>query len=116
MLNSDKLRRRAEFTRVYERGARLHGRFMTCFVLPNGLDSPRLGIAASRKIGTAVTRNKAKRRIRELFRTNKPLKTIDIVFVPRREMVTAAWSDLEADYRAALQRIERADGRLFSRR
>jgi ribonuclease P protein component len=116
MLNSDKLRRRAEFTRVYERGARLHGRFMTCFALPNGLDSPRLGIAASRKIGTAVTRNKAKRRIRELFRTNKPLKTIDIVFVPRREMVTAAWPDLEADYRAALQRIEKADGRLFSRR
>jgi ribonuclease P protein component len=110
MLNSYKLRRRAEFTRVYERGARLRGRFMTCFALSNGLDSPRLGIAASRKMGTAVTRNKAKRRIRELFRTNKPLKTIDIVFIPRRELVSAAWPDVIADYRAALRRIEKANG------
>ena len=101
-----KLRRRAEFTEVYERGMRLRGRFMTCFALPNGLDAPRLGIAASRKIGNAVMRNRAKRRVRELFRANKPLKSIDIVFVPRRELVSAAWSDLEADYRAALQRLK----------
>ena len=101
-----KLRRRAEFTEVYDRGMRLRGRFMTCFALPNGLDAPRLGIAASRKIGNAVMRNRAKRRVRELFRANKPLKSIDIVFVPRRELVSAAWSDLEADYRAALQRLK----------
>jgi len=101
-----KLRRRAEFTKVYERGMRLRGRFMTCFALPNGLDAPRLGIAASRKIGNAVMRNRAKRRVRELFRSNKPLKSIYIVFVLRRELVSAAWSDLEADYRAALQRLK----------
>jgi ribonuclease P protein component len=105
MATNGRLRRRAEFTRVYERGARLRGRFMTCFALPNGLDSPRLGIAASRKIGNAVTRNRAKRRIRELYRQAKPLKPIDIVFVPRRELVLATWPDLEADYRAALRRL-----------
>src|SRR6266576_356469 len=105
-MSTQKLRRRSEFTRVYERGTRLRGRFMTCFALPNGLDAPRLGIAASRKIGNAVMRNRAKRRVRELFRANKPLKSIDIVFVPRREMASAAWSDLEADYRAALQRLK----------
>jgi ribonuclease P protein component len=105
MAGNDRLRRRAEFTRVYERGTRLRGRFMTCFALPNGLDSPRLGIAASRKIGNAVIRNRAKRRIRELYRLAKPLKAIDIVFVPRRELVKAAWPELEADYRAALQRF-----------
>ena len=101
-----RLRRRAEYTEVYEQGMRLRGRFMTCFALANGLDGPRLGIAASRKIGNAVMRNKAKRRVRELFRANTPLKSIDIVFVPRRELVSAAWSDLEADYRAALQRLK----------
>ena len=101
-----KLRRRAEFTEVYDRGMRLRGRFMTCFALPNGLNGPRLGIAASRKIGNAVMRNRAKRRVRELFRANTPLKSIDIVFVPRRELVSAAWSDLEADYRAALHRLK----------
>ena len=84
---------------------------MTCFALANDLDSPRLGIAASRKIGNAVIRNKAKRRVRELFRAHKPLKSIDIVFIPRREMVSASWPDLEADYRASLQRLEKGFGR-----
>jgi ribonuclease P protein component len=107
VVSLSKLRKRGEYTRVYERGARLRGRFMTCFALPNGLDSPRLGIAASQKIGNAVTRNRAKRLVRELFRAHKPLKAIDIVFVPRREMVHAAWREIEADYRAALQRIDK---------
>ena len=98
-------RRRAEFTRVYERGIRLRGRFMTCFALPNGLQAPRLGIAASAKMGNAVARNRAKRLVRELFRAHTPSKPIDVVFVPRREMVRAAWPDIEADYCAALQRI-----------
>lgn len=90
---------------MYEQGLRLRGRFMTCFALPNGCGVPRLGIAASAKMGNAVARNRAKRLVRELFRAHTPSKAVDIVFVPRREMVHAAWPDLEADYRAALQRI-----------
>jgi len=81
---------------------------MTCFALANGLEGPRLGIAASGKIGNAVVRNKAKRRLRELFRAHKPLKSLDIVCVPRREVSQVPWIDLEADYCAALQRLERS--------
>lgn len=102
-----KLRRRAEFTKVYERGTRLRGRFMTCFALPNEVGSARLGIAASQKIGNAVTRNRAKRLVRALFRAHKPLTGIDIVVIPRRAMLDASWRNLEADYRAALQRIDK---------
>ena len=90
---------------MFEGGVRLRGRFMTCFALPNGLDAPRLGIVASAKMGNAVARNRAKRLVRELFHARSPRKPIDVVCVPRREMVHAAWPDLEADYSAALQRI-----------
>ena len=92
---------------MFEGGLRLRSRFMTCFALPNGLESPRLGIAASAKMGNAVARNRAKRLSRELFRAHTPAKPVDVIFVPRREMVHAAWPDLEADYCAALQRIEK---------
>lgn len=92
---------------MYERGLRLRGRFMTCFALPNGLQGPRLGIAASGKMGNAVTRNRAKRLVRALFRAQAPLKAVDVVFVPRRELVHADWRDLEADYCAALRRIDK---------
>jgi ribonuclease P protein component len=102
-----KLRRRAEFTRVYDHGTRYRGRLMTCFALPNEVGSPRLGIAASQKIGNAVVRNRAKRLVRELFKGRKPLTGIDIVVIPRREMVDAPWRNIEADYRAALVHFER---------
>jgi len=102
-----KLRRRAEFTRLYDHGTRYRGRLMTCFALPNEVGSPRLGIAASHKIGNAVVRNRAKRLVRELFRGRKPLKGLDIVVIPRREMVDAPWRIIEADYRAALERFEK---------
>lgn len=107
MSTINKLRRRAEFTRIYESGARIRGRFMTCFALPNGLEIPRLGIAASRKMGNSVTRNRAKRQVRELFRAHKPLKALDIVCVPRREMAGAAWRDIEAEYRSAVDRLQK---------
>jgi ribonuclease P protein component len=100
---------------VYERGYRLRTRFMTCFALPNGLDGPRLGIAASAKMGNAVVRNRAKRLVRELFRGHTPAVPIDVVFVPRREMIRARWPDLEADYCAALHRLEKGSGSLLSK-
>jgi ribonuclease P protein component len=78
---------------------------MTCFALRNAVGTPRLGIAASQKIGNAVVRNRAKRLVRELFRIRKPASGIDIVVIPRREIVNAPWRSIEADYRAALERF-----------
>src|SRR5262245_54081945 len=106
--STTKLRRRAEFTRVYERGTRWRGRLMTGFALANGLARRRLGIAASQKDGNAVTRNKAKRRVRELFKSRKPLIPIDLVVIPRREAAVAPWPELLADYANLLLRIEKA--------
>jgi len=104
---SQRIRRRPEFERVYNQGARIHGRFMTLFVLPNGGNVPRFGVAATRKLGSAVERNRAKRLSRELFRRHKVAAGLDIVIVPRREMLDAPFSKLEADYQAALERRDR---------
>ncbi len=80
---------------------------MTVFVLPNGGNVPRFGVAATRKLGSAVERNRAKRLARELFRRHKVAAGLDIVIVPRREMLDAPFASLEADYHAALERRDR---------
>lgn len=103
----ERIRRRPEFERVYNQAARVHGRFMTVFLLPNRGGAARLGVAATRKIGSAVNRNRAKRLARELFRRHKIAAGLDIVIVPRREMLDVPFANLEADYLAAVDRARR---------
>jgi ribonuclease P protein component len=100
----ERFRRHADFKTVYSRGVRLNGRFSSIFVLPNQLGAGRLGIAATKKLGDAVRRNRAKRLIRELFRHNKIAPGYDVVVVPRRGLLDVSLSILEADYRNLLGR------------
>jgi len=50
----ERIRRREEFQRGYAEGSKVHGRFGILFLLPNGLDVSRLGIAATMKFGGSV--------------------------------------------------------------
>ncbi len=88
--------RRAHATRVIEDVgfAVIHG-------ARNGLDHPRLGLAVSRKVGSAVVRNRFKRLLREAFRLQRyefPLG-IDLIISVRPHQERAA-----DDYRRGLSR------------
>jgi ribonuclease P protein component len=98
------IRKREDFQRAYAKGARLQGRHMTVFLFPTDLPVARLGIAATRKIGNAITRNLAKRLIREIFRRNKPAAGTDLVVIPRASMAGMPLAQIEADYRTVLAR------------
>jgi ribonuclease P protein component len=100
----ERIRRRSEFQQVYEHGVRIHGRYSTLFILANKLEVGRLGIAATKKLGGAVQRNRAKRLIREVFRRNKIASGFDVVVVPKRELLDASLIVLEADYRHSIER------------
>ena len=98
----ERVRRRADFEHIYAHGAKRHGRFMTVFVLAREdaaeRRSSRFGVAATRKLGGAVVRNRAKRLSRELFRRHKPDAGLDVIVVPRREFLAADLPSLERDY------------------
>ena len=64
----------------------------------------RLGIAATKKLGGSVERNRAKRLIREVFRRNKIARGFDVVVIPKRDLLDANLTVLEADYRAIIER------------
>ena len=66
---------------------------------------PRLGITASKKVGNAVYRNRAKRRLRALARDHLAPNArtgFDYVLVARPATVDAAWDDLQGDLGKAL--------------
>ena len=68
------LRDSGEFQHVYRNGKRYEGVFITAFVIENQELNHRLGVTASKKaLGKAVQRNRAKRVLRETFRSNETL-------------------------------------------
>ena len=98
------IRKHADYQKVYERGVKVHGRYLTLFALSNASPIGRLGIAATRKLGGAVDRNRAKRLIREVFRRNKLAPGFDVVVVPKRDLLDASLTALETEFRHTLER------------
>ena len=101
---AEHIRRHVEFQHIYSRGVRIHSRYTTVFLLANETEVGRLGIAATRKFGGSVARNRAKRLIREVFRRNKIAPGFDVIVIPKRGLLDASLSALEADYRATIER------------
>lgn len=99
-----RLRARRQFQLVYDRGSKVHGRFMTLFTLPNSLEVSRLGVSATRKLGGAVERNRAKRVMREVFRKHTRAVGFDVVVVPRRDLFTAEFTAVEHEYESLFRR------------
>jgi ribonuclease P protein component len=90
--------RKGDFKRVFEAGRKFSSKYLVIYAMPGGLDLMRLGLAVSKKTGSAVTRNRIKRRLRESVRRQlavRPLK-YDVVMVARTAAADAVFSDLDA--------------------
>ena len=94
------LNKNYEFQRLYKRGTSAPGAYFVLYARRNGKSINRLGITVSKKVGKAVQRNRAKRRLKELYRTSLHRLKIgyDIVIVARSSAVTVEFDGLRRAY------------------
>lgn len=93
-----RLKTRADFARVYREGRRFSGETLVLYVRAG--DGPlRVGVTAGRKLGGAVRRNRAKRRLREAFgRLQSRLSGRgEIVVAARSRALVAKFSEIVAE-------------------
>ena len=83
------VRKNGEFQYLFKKGESIVTYAFVCYYKANRRRVNRLGVMASKKVGNAVKRNRARRIIKEAFRLTNPLllektdKRYDFVFVAR---------------------------------
>ena len=92
-----RLKRTADVRRVYDEGRSWPHPWLVLVARPNGLDFSRVGVSASRRVGRAVLRNRAKRLLREAARRLYPgLKHgWDVMLVARTGILTVKEPQVE---------------------
>lgn len=97
MKTADTLKKNYEFRRLYQKGASAVSSGMVIYCRRNRLGRNRLGITASTKLGHAVVRNRARRRLREIYRLNTDRlgRGWDIILVARSRTATAPYRELD---------------------
>ena len=103
-----KLLKAREFRRVLDSGKKFILPEMVVFSEKNSLNSNRMGLIVTKKIGNAVVRNKIKRHLREVFRQNNPSpneERLDLVFIARSKAKTAGFDKLSRSFDFAMRHI-----------
>lgn len=97
MKHTISLKLNRDFRRLYAKGKSAVSPYFAVYYRKNRLNFNRLGITVGGKLGNAVTRNRLRRRIKEIYRTNETrfLAGYDIVVVGRTRAVSARYAALE---------------------
>ncbi|MDR1926782.1 MAG: ribonuclease P protein component [Endomicrobium sp.] len=95
----ERLHAQRDFNRAFKSGLRLENKDIRILVYKriDGQIITRLGLVTHKKVGTAVIRNKTKRRLREIFRTSKYLLKpgLDMVFISKPETALLNYNGLK---------------------
>lgn len=99
LTRNERLRRKADFDRVFKQGNVVQDNFFVVLYIKNGLPFSRIGVSVKKKFGKAHDRNRLRRIVKEIFRKNKSAfqPGYDILVFARKEL-SDSFKNGEADY------------------
>ena len=102
------LKQNSDFRRVYARGKSAVSPRVVVYCRKNRRDGNRMGVTVSKKLGNAVTRNRVRRRLREIARLNveHTKQGYDLILVARSRAVNAEYQKLEADVLHCFEQLQ----------
>ena len=108
-----RLKQRRDFQRVAGKGARAARPGLVLQALPAPGQGLRVGFTTTKKLGNAVVRNRARRRLREAARLllgDGAVQGFDLVLIGRDATAERPWQTLVGDLRGALRQAGVAGG------
>lgn len=116
MQHTVSLKENHQFRRLYAKGKSAVSPYLAVYCRKNRTQTSRLGLTTGVKLGKAVRRNRVRRRLREIYRTNEShlLPGWDIVVVARVKAVYARYDELERSFLCLARQLGllvREDGR-----
>lgn len=102
------LRKQRDFNRVYKRGSSRGSKYVVILYNKNRLGYTRTAFVASKKVGNSVMRNRARRLMRESYRSfaDRVVKGYDIIFVARNTITDCSEAEVERCMKAAAASCE----------
>ena len=106
MLKKNVLRRKSDFSTIYNKGKSVGDRYVVLFYRKNNLPYNRMAYLASKKVGNAVKRNRARRLMKESVRlSNMELPTgYDFIIIARNTITNAKCAEVKRSLESALRR------------
>ena len=106
MLKKEVLRRKSDFSAIYNRGKSIGGSCVVIFYRKNNLPYSRQAFLASKKVGNSVRRNRARRLMKESCRLIIPeLKEgYDYIFIARNTITKLKCADVKKTIEAAVKK------------
>ena len=100
-----RIRKPAEFRRVFSRGKRTSNSLTNVVAVKNDISYLRVGLSVSKRVGKAVTRNLVKRRIRSTFADMNITGGWDVVVTAKPNSSEASYEDLGEAIQKSVERL-----------
>ena len=106
MLKKTVLRRKSDFSLIYNKGKSVGAKYVVVFAKKNGLQYNRIAFLASKKVGNSVKRNRARRLMKESYREIKEqlAEGYDIIFIARDTINNVKCAEVKKSIDSAIQR------------